>query len=134
MWGGEGGWVKATASLPRVTSCLVHWLAGTGALHHLLGLLLSHTALGYGLKEPEEEHQRMFRCKLCSCSETCQTANLLFNLRGTVHKVVAPELEGRILDQLNECDEEAPWVRPVHYQSLQQNPKKNEEEVLANQY
>ena len=53
---------------------------------------------------------------------TIQRQNLLFNLRGTVHKVVAPELEGRILDQLNESDEETPWVRPVHYQPLQQNP------------
>lgn len=39
-----------------------------------------------------------------------------------MHKVVAPELEGRILDQLDEGDEETPWVRPVHYQPLQQNP------------
>lgn len=42
-----GEWVKAAASLPRATSWLVHRLAGTGALHHLLGLLLSHAALGY---------------------------------------------------------------------------------------
>ena len=51
-----------------------------------------------------------------------QTWFLLFNLWGTVYKVMAPELEGRILDQLNEGDEETPWVRPVHYQPLQQNP------------
>lgn len=36
---------------------------------------------------------------------------------------MAPELEGRILDQLDEGDEETPRVRPVHYQPLQQNPK-----------
>lgn len=42
-----GEWVKAAASLPRATSCLVHRLAGTSALHDLLGLLLSHAALGY---------------------------------------------------------------------------------------
>lgn len=58
---------------------------------------------------------------LCRLSYS-QTGNLLFNLRGTVHKVVAPELEGRILDQLDEGDEETPRVRPVHYQPLQQNP------------
>lgn len=28
-------------------------LAGTGALHHLLGLLLSHAALCYRLEQPE---------------------------------------------------------------------------------
>lgn len=44
-----------------------------------------------------------------------QILNLLFNLRGTMHKIMAPELEGRILDQLDEGDEETPWVRPVHY-------------------
>lgn len=42
-----GEWVKAAASLPRATSWLVYRLAGTGALHHLLGLFLSHAALGY---------------------------------------------------------------------------------------
>lgn len=36
---------------------------------------------------------------------------------------MAPELEGRILDQLDEGDEQTPRVRPVHYQPLQQNPK-----------
>lgn len=40
-------WVKAAASLPRVTSWLVNRLAGTSAFHHLLGLFLSHAALGY---------------------------------------------------------------------------------------
>lgn len=39
-----------------------------------------------------------------------------------MHKVVAPELEGRILDELDEGDEEPPGVRPVHDQPLQQNP------------
>ena len=53
--------------------------------------------------------------------------NLLFNLRGTVHEVVAPELEGRIFDQLDEGDEETPWVRPVHDQPLQQNPGRGRE-------
>lgn len=47
-----GEWVKAAASLPRAMSWLVHRLAGTGALHHLLGLLLSHAALGYRLEQP----------------------------------------------------------------------------------
>lgn len=50
--GGGGG--EAAASLPRATSCLVRRLAGTSALHHLLGLLLSHAALSYGLEQPGE--------------------------------------------------------------------------------
>lgn len=48
--------------------------------------------------------------------------NLLFNLRSTVHKVMAPELESRILDELDESDEETPWVGPVHNQPFQQDP------------
>lgn len=61
--------------------------------------------------------------------------NVLFNLGGTVHKVVTPELEGRILDQLDEGDEETPRVRPVHNQPLQQNPggeKERQRKALAN--
>lgn len=57
VWGGEGGWIKATASLRGATSWLVHRLTGTGALHHLLGLLLSHAALGDRLKQPEERRE-----------------------------------------------------------------------------
>jgi len=51
------GRVKATASLPAVMSWLVHRLAGAGALHHLLGLLLPHAALGYGLEQPGDRRQ-----------------------------------------------------------------------------
>lgn len=54
--------------------------------------------------------------------------SLLFNLRGTVHKVMAPELKGRILDQLDEGDEEPPGVRPVHDQPLQQNPARQQQQ------
>jgi len=46
-----------------------------------------------------------------------------------VHKVVTPELEGRILDQLNEGDEKTPRVRPVHNQPLQQNSGRRRESV-----
>lgn len=42
-----GEWVKAAASLPRAMSWLVDRLAGTSALHHLLGLLLPHAALSH---------------------------------------------------------------------------------------
>lgn len=42
---------------PGATSWLVHRLTGTGALHHLLGLLLSHAALGDRLKQPEERRE-----------------------------------------------------------------------------
>ena len=32
-----------------------------------------------------------------------------------------PEVIGRVLDELNECYEQPPWMRSVHYQPLQQN-------------
>ena len=35
---------------------------------------------------------------------------------------MGPELEGRVLDQLDEGDEETPGVRSVDNQPLQQNP------------
>lgn len=41
-------------------------------------------------------------------------ATLLLDLWGAVHKIMAPELKGRVLDQLYEGDEKTPWVRPVH--------------------
>ena len=44
------------------------------------------------------------------------------DLRGAVDKLVGPELEGRVLDQLDEGDEETPGVRSVDNQPLQQNP------------
>lgn len=47
----------------------------------------------------------------------------LLDLWGTVHKIMAPELEGWVLDQLNEGDEESPGVRPVYNQPLQQDPE-----------
>ena len=34
-----------------------------------------------------------------------------------------PELEGGVLDELDEGDEEAPRVRPVHDQTLQEHPR-----------
>ena len=45
----------------------------------------------------------------------------LFNLGCTVDKVVFPEVVARVLDQLNEGDEQSPGVRSVHNQTLQQN-------------
>ena len=44
---------------------------------------------------------------------------LLFNLGGTVDKLVLPEIVGGVFDELNEGDEEAPGMRSVDYQSLQ---------------
>lgn len=41
-----------------------------------------------------------------------------------MHKVVAPELEGRIFDELDEGNEKTPGVGPVHNQPLQQNPER----------
>ncbi len=46
-------------------------------------------------------------------------APLLLDLWGTVYKIMAPELKGRVLNQLNEGDEQTPRVRPVHNQPLQ---------------
>lgn len=42
------------------------------------------------------------------------------NLLRTVSEIVSPEVIARILDQLDEGDEQAPGVRSVHNQTLQQ--------------
>ncbi len=42
-----------------------------------------------------------------------------------MHKLVCPELELRILDKLNEGHQQAPRMRPIHNQPLQQNPYLN---------
>jgi hypothetical protein len=39
-----------------------------------------------------------------------------------MYKLMIPELVSWILDKLNECNEKAPWMRPVYNQSLQQHP------------
>ena len=39
-----------------------------------------------------------------------------------MHELVRPELEGGVLDELDEGDEQPPGVRPVHDQPLQQHP------------
>lgn len=61
----------------------------------------------------------------------CHRHPLLLDLWGAVHKIMAPELEGRVLDQLNEGDEQTPRVGPVHNQPLQQDPKRHHH-LLAN--
>lgn len=43
------------------------------------------------------------------------------NLLSTVSEVIRPEIVSGVLDQLNEGDEQAPWVWPVHNQPLQQD-------------
>lgn len=40
---------------------------------------------------------------------------------GTVHKLVLPKLVGRILDELDERDQQAPRMRPIHDQPLEQH-------------
>ena len=45
------------------------------------------------------------------------------DLWGAVHELVGPELERGVLDQLDEGDQQAPWVGSVHNQPLQQHPK-----------
>ena len=42
----------------------------------------------------------------------------------TSPKLVRPELDSWLLDQLYECDQKPPGVRPVHNQSLKQHPAK----------
>lgn len=39
-----------------------------------------------------------------------------------MHKLVIPELVYRVLDKLDEGDQEAPWVRSVHDEPLQKDP------------
>ena len=46
----------------------------------------------------------------------------LLDLGGAGDELVLPELEGGVLDELDEGDEETPWMRSVHNQPLQQNP------------
>ena len=46
-----------------------------------------------------------------------------------MHKLMLPEVVRRVLDELYECDEESPWVGPVHNQSLQQNTARDEGEM-----
>lgn len=60
-------------------------------------LLLYHARAGHGLEQ-------------------------LLDLRRAVHELVVPELEHGILDELDERDEQAPRVRPVHDQPLEQHP------------
>ena len=42
----------------------------------------------------------------------------LFNLWGTVDKLVFPEVVGGVFDKLNECDEQPPGVWSIHNQPL----------------
>ena len=47
------------------------------------------------------------------------SVSILFNLGGTVDKLVFPEVVGSVFDELYESDEEPPGMRSVYYQSLQ---------------
>lgn len=69
-----------------------------------------------------EETLQIFCCKNAEWMDRVMLATLLLDLWGAVHKIMAPELKGRVLDQLYEGDEQTPWVRPVHNQPLQQDP------------
>jgi len=57
-------------------------------------LLLLHTAASNGLEQ-------------------------LFYLGGAVDELVRPKLVLMILNELDECDEQTPRMRSVHYQTLQ---------------
>ena len=64
------------------------------------------------LTTPKKSHY--FECHLIHHS--------LFNLWGTVDKLVFPEVVGGVFDELYERDKQPPGVRSVHNQPLQQNP------------
>ena len=55
-------------------------------------------------------------------NERMKTNLVLFNLGRTTNELMRPELELRILDELDEGDEQAPRMRPIHDQALQQHP------------
>ena len=45
------------------------------------------------------------------------------DLGGAVRELEAPEVVARVLDELDEGDEQAPGVRPIHDQPLQQHSR-----------
>lgn len=47
----------------------------------------------------------------------------LLDLGGAVDEIVVPKLELRVFNQFNESDEQAPRMRSVHDESLQQNSR-----------
>ena len=44
------------------------------------------------------------------------------DLLGAMREVICPEIVAWVLDQLNESDQKTPRMRPVHNETLQQNP------------
>ena len=48
---------------------------------------------------------------------------LLLNLRSAVYKLVLPEVVSWVLDEFDKSDEQTPWVRTIHYESLEQNSR-----------
>lgn len=40
-----------------------------------------------------------------------------------MNKVVIPELVRGIFDELDECDEQTPWMRSIHNQTLEQDTR-----------
>lgn len=51
-----------------------------------------------------------------------------------MHELVVPELELRVLDELDESDEETPGMRPVHDQPLQQHSAAQAKLVRASMF
>lgn len=51
------------------------------------------------------------------------TSYSLLNFWSTMDKFMVPELKCRVFYQLNEGNEETPWVRPIYNQSFQKNPE-----------
>ncbi len=40
-----------------------------------------------------------------------------------MREAISPEVVSRVFDELNEGDEQSPWVRPVHNQPLQEHAR-----------
>jgi len=51
-------------------------------------------------------------------AETCNRLEELLDLAGAAYKVVAPQVVGGVLDELDEGDEEAPGMRLVDDEAL----------------
>lgn len=81
---------------------------------------------------------RPVRCAMCDCAMCSSSVvvfrqdhntlhrtgpHSLFNFGRAVHEIVLPELVHRILDQLDERDQQAPRMRPVDDQALQQDAR-----------
>ena len=76
-------------------------------LHRLHGLLLVITVAGAGLAHAGLGH----------------ALKQALNLGRAVGEAQLPEVVARVLDELDEGDQQAPGMRPVHYEALQEHAR-----------